>query len=40
VSQNGDFEVGDGVKETAKGVGKMDSEGAKYSGRKVNEAGK
>jgi hypothetical protein len=30
--------VGEGVKETAKGVGKTVSEGAKYSGKKVKEA--
>jgi hypothetical protein len=30
--------VGEGVKETAKGVGKTVSEGAKYSGNKVKEA--
>jgi len=30
--------VGEGIKETAKGVGKTISEGAKYSGRKVKEA--
>jgi hypothetical protein len=30
--------VGEGVKETAKGVGKTVSEGAKYSGKRVKEA--
>ena len=30
--------VGEGVKETAKGVGKTVTEGAKYSGKKVKEA--
>jgi hypothetical protein len=30
--------VGEGVKETAKGVGKTVTEGAKYSGNKVKEA--
>ena len=30
--------VGEGVKETSKGVGKTVSEGAKYSGKKVKEA--
>jgi hypothetical protein len=32
-------EVGNGVKETAKGVGTTVSEGAKYSGEKLKEAG-
>jgi hypothetical protein len=30
--------IGEGVKETGKGVGKTVSEGAKYSGKKVKEA--
>jgi hypothetical protein len=30
--------VGEGVKQTAKGVGKTVTEGAKYSGQKVKEA--
>ena len=30
--------VGEGIKETAKGVGKTISEGARYSGKKVKEA--
>ena len=30
--------VGEGVKQTAKGVGKTVTEGAKYSGKKVQEA--
>jgi hypothetical protein len=32
-------QIGDGVQETAKGVGTTVSEGAKYSGEKVKEAG-
>lgn len=32
-------EVGDGVKETAKGVGTTVVEGAKYSGEKLKDAG-
>ena len=32
--------VGEGVEETAKGIGHTVSEGAKYSGEKVKEAGK
>src|SRR5256712_14189968 len=35
-----DGKVGEGVEETAKGVGKTVSEGAKYSGEKLKEAGK
>jgi hypothetical protein len=31
-------DVGDGIKETAKGVGTTVSEGARYSGEKVKEA--
>lgn len=32
--------IGEGVEETAKGVGKTVSEGAKYGGEKLKEAGK
>jgi len=32
-------QVGDGVQETAKGIGTTVSEGAKYSGEKLKEAG-
>jgi hypothetical protein len=32
--------VGEGVEETAKGIGNTVSEGAKYSGEKLKEAGK
>jgi len=35
-----DGNVGEGVEETAKGIGKTVSEGAKYSGEKLTEAGK
>jgi hypothetical protein len=35
-----DGEVGKGAEETARGIGKTVSEGAKYSGEKVQEAGK
>jgi len=35
-----DGKIGEGVEETAKGVGKTVSEGAKYSGEKLKEAGK
>ena len=35
-----DGKVGEGVDETAKGIGKTVSEGAKYSGEKLTEAGK
>jgi len=35
-----DGKVGEGVKETAKGIGKTVSEGAKYSGEKLKDAGK
>jgi len=35
-----DGKVGEGVEETAKGIGKTVSEGAKYSGEKLKEAGK
>ena len=34
-----DGKIGEGVEETAKGVGNTVSEGAKYSGEKVKEAG-
>jgi hypothetical protein len=36
----GDGKIGDGVEETAKGVGNTVAEGAKYSGEKLKEAGK
>ena len=32
-------EIGDGVQETAKGIGTTVSEGAKYSGEKLKDAG-
>lgn len=35
-----DGKIGEGVDETAKGIGKTVSEGAKYSGEKLQEAGK
>jgi hypothetical protein len=35
-----DGKVGEGVEETAKGIGNTVSEGAKYSGEKLKEAGK
>ena len=35
-----DGKIGEGVGETAKGVGNPVTEGAKYSGEKVKEAGK
>jgi hypothetical protein len=35
-----DGKVGEGVAETAKGIGNTVSEGAKYSGEKLKEAGK
>jgi hypothetical protein len=35
-----DGKIGEGVEETAKGIGKTASEGAKYSGEKVKEAAK
>jgi len=35
----GKGEVGEGVKETAKGVGHTVSEGAKYTGEKIKESG-
>jgi hypothetical protein len=34
-----DGKVGEGIEETAKGIGKTVSEGAKYSGEKLKEAG-
>ncbi len=34
-----DGKIGEGVEETAKGIGDTVSEGAKYSGEKVKEAG-
>jgi hypothetical protein len=36
----GDGKVGDGVEETAKGVGNTVVEGAKYTGEKLKESGK
>ena len=36
----GEGKIGEGVEETAKGVGKTVVEGAKFSGEKVKEAGK
>ena len=33
-----DGKIGDGVAETAKGIGNTESEGAKYSGEKVKDA--
>lgn len=33
-------QIGDGVQETAKGIGTTVSEGAKYSGEKLTEAGR
>ena len=38
--QISDGKVGEGVEETAKGIGNTVSEGAKYSGEKLKEAGK
>ncbi len=35
-----DGKIGEGVAETAKGIGNTVSEGAKYSGEKLKEAGK
>jgi hypothetical protein len=35
-----DGKIGEGVEETAKGVGKTVSEGAKYSGEKLKESAK
>ncbi len=36
----GDGKVGEGVEETAKGIGKTVVEGAKYTGEKLKESGK
>jgi hypothetical protein len=36
----GEGKVGDGVEETAKGIGKSVVEGAKYTGEKLKESGK
>ena len=36
----GDGKVGEGVEETAKGVGKTVAEGARYTGDKLRESGK
>jgi hypothetical protein len=36
----GDGKVGEGVEQTAKGVGKTVVEGAKYTGQKLEESGK
>jgi hypothetical protein len=36
----GDGQIGEGVKETAKGIGNTVSEGAKYTGEKIKEGGK
>jgi hypothetical protein len=38
--KDGMRQVGEGVKETATGIGTTVSEGAKYSGEKVKEAGR
>ena len=35
-----DGKIGEGVEETAKGIGNTASEGAKYSGEKLKDAGK
>jgi hypothetical protein len=35
-----DGKIGEGVQETAKGIGNTVSEGAKYSGEKLKDAGK
>lgn len=35
-----DGKIGEGVEETAKGIGNTVSEGAKYSGEKMKDAGK
>jgi hypothetical protein len=35
-----DGKIGEGVEETARGIGQTISEGAKYSGEKLKEAGK
>lgn len=36
----GDGQIGEGVKETAKGIGSTVAEGAKYTGEKIKEGGK
>ena len=36
----GDGKVGEGVEETAKGIGNTVAEGAKYTGEKLKESGK
>jgi hypothetical protein len=36
----GDGKIGDGVEETAKGIGKTVVEGAKFTGEKLKESGK
>jgi hypothetical protein len=36
----GDGKIGEGVEETAKGIGKTVVEGAKYTGEKLKESGK
>jgi hypothetical protein len=36
----GDGKIGEGVEETAKGIGKTVVEGSKFSGQKLREAGK
>ena len=36
----GDGKIGEGVEETAKGIGNTVVEGAKYSGEKIKEGGK
>ena len=36
----GDGKIGEGVEDTAKGIGKTVVEGAKFSGEKMKEAGK
>jgi len=36
----GDGKIGEGVEETAKGIGKTVAEGAKYTGEKLKESGK
>lgn len=36
----GQGEIGEGVKDTAKGIGHTVSEGAKYTGEKLKEAGR
>jgi hypothetical protein len=36
----GEGKIGDGVEETAKGIGKTVAEGAKFTGEKLKESGK